>query len=458
MTTSAQDDELDMLEDMEVERVRAENGGSCPGPVDAFTRPDRRGLIKVGLGGALSMMFAQWLDPRTAMAQAQSGAPPKQAKACILLWMNGGPSHLDTWDPKPGAVTGGPFKAINTRAKDIQICEHMPQVADVADKIAIIRSMSSKEGNHQRAQYLMHTGYTPNPTVTHPSLGAWVTEELADPKFDLPSFVSISGPSYGAGFLGVQYGPFVIQTPGQLPQNVGYAQNVNAGRFDLRQDALHLLESDFAKQTGDVKVAGRDAVYGKAVKMMRSPNLKAFDLSDEPDAVKAAYGDTNFGRGCLMARRLVESGVKFVEVVLDGWDTHQDNFNRVTKQMTTYDPAMSTLIKDLSARNLLDSTLVIWMGEFGRTPKINANEGRDHFPGAWSAVLAGGGVRGGQVYGATNEDGTKVVDRQRPVADLFATYATLLGMNLDKSFMTPIGRPISITEKGTPIKEILTAG
>jgi len=216
-----------------------------------------------------------------------------------------------------------------------------------------------------------------------------------------------------------------------------------------------MLENQFAAETGDSKVKGRDAVYGKAVRMMRSPHLKAFDIADEPEAAKTAYGDTNFGRGCLMARRLVESGVKFVEVVLDGWDTHNDNFNRVTKQMNTYDPAMATLIKDLEARNLLDSTLIIWMGEFGRTPKINGNEGRDHFPGAWSAVLAGGGVRGGQAYGQTDADGAKVVDKQVIVPDLFATISTVLGMNPPKSFITPVGRPIAITEKGAPVKDLL---
>ncbi len=430
-----------------------EIGNACAGPVEAFTSPDRRGLIKMGLGGALGMMFANWLSP----ALAQGAAKPigKRPKSCILLWMNGGPSHLDTWDPKPGAVNGGPFRAIKTRAGDVQICEHLPQVADVADKIAIVRGMTTKEGNHQRAQYLMHTGYTPNPTVTHPSLGAWVNEELADPNYDLPGFVSISGPSYGAGFLGVQYGPFVIQKPGQMPQNVSYASRVNDSRFDQRQQALQILESDFAKRTADIKVTGREAVYSHAVKMMHSPRLKAFDLTEESDAVKAAYGDSDFGRGCLTARRLVESGVRFVEVVLDGWDTHQDNFNRVKKQMTTFDPAMAMLIKDLGERHLLDDTLIVWMGEFGRTPKINANEGRDHFPGAWSAVLAGGGVRGGQAYGATSEDGTKVVDRPTPVCDLFATIAAVLGMDLTKTFMTPIGRPINITEKGTPIKDLI---
>jgi hypothetical protein len=318
-----------------------------------------------------------------------------------------------------------------------------------------VRGMSSKEGNHQRAQYLMHTGYAPNPTITHPSLGGWVSEEMGDPKFDLPSFVSISGPSLSAGFLGVQNGPFVVQTPGQPVQNIAYAQNVNVGRFDARQQALAMLEDDFAKQTGDIKVTGRDSVYEKAVRLMKSPRLKAFDLAEEPDAVKAAYGDSNFGRGCLMARRLVESGVKFVEVVLDGWDTHQDNFNRVTKQLNAVDPAMATLIKELDQRHLLDSTLVIWMGEFGRTPKINGNEGRDHFPGAWSAVLAGGGVRGGQVYGQTDETGTRVVDKQVIVPDLFATISTALGMNPAKSFMTPVGRPIAITEKGKPVADLL---
>lgn len=446
--------ELDEIIDMEEERIRADNGGNCPGPVDLFTSPiDRRGLMQVGMGGLLSMLFAQWLDPR--VAQAAGIQQTKKAKSCILLWMNGGPSHLDTWDPKPGAATGGPTKAINTRVPGVQISEHMPQIADVADRLAIVRGMSSKEGNHQRAQYLMHTGYAPNPTITHPSLGGWVSEELGDPNFDMPNFVSISGPSIGAGFLGVQYGPMVIQTPGQLPQNISYAQNVDAARFDQRQKALNILESQFATQTGDAKVKGRQSVYAKAVRLMRSPRLKAFDIAEEPDAVKTAYGDTNFGRGCLMARRLVESGVKFVEVVLDGWDTHLNNFDRVGKQMGTYDPAMATLVKELEQRHLLDSTLIIWMGEFGRTPKINGNEGRDHYPQAWSAVMAGGGVRGGQVYGQTDEAGGKVVDKQVIVPDLFATISTLLGMSPSKSFMTPVGRPISITEKGAPVRDLI---
>lgn len=446
--------ELDELEDQEEARLREANGGSCPGPIDLWSADlNRRGFVKLGIGGLMSMLFAQFLDPTMAKALGKAGAA--KPKNCILLWMNGGPSHLDTWDPKPGATTGGPFKAIKTRASGIEICEHMPQIADVADHLAIVRSMSTKEGNHQRAQYLMHTGYTPNPTVTHPSLGAWVNEELGNPNSDMPNFVSISGPSYSAGFLGVQYGPLVVQDFNKPLLNVQYASNVDDRRFDTRQSALNMLENDFAAQTGDIKVKGRQSVYAKAVKLMRSPRLKAFEIAEEPDAVKSAYGDTNFGKGCLMARRLVESGVRFVEVVLDGWDTHQDNFNRTQKQMSIYDPAMAALIKDLKQRDLLDSTLIIWMGEFGRTPKINPNEGRDHFPGAWSAVMAGGGVRGGQSYGATDADGLKVADKPVQTADFFATVATLLGMNPAKSFMTPVGRPISITEKGTPIRDLI---
>ncbi len=444
--------ELEAIEDLEEQKTH-EEFGCCPGPVDLWTNTlDRRGFIKVGVGGLFSLLMAQWLDPRIAMAQ---GGPKPKAKACILLWMNGGPSHLETFDPKPGAATGGPTKAIKTNVPGIEISQNLPQLAEQADKLAIVRGMTSKEGNHVRAQYLMHTGYAPNGQLAHPSFGSWVSSELGDPKLDLPHFVSISGPSIGAGFLGVQHGPFVVQNPTLPPQNVAYARNVDTERFKVRTQALNILESGFAAETGDAKVKGRRDVYGKAIRMMHSPRLKAFDLTDEPEALKKAYGDTNFGRGCLVARRLVETGVKFVEVVLDGWDTHQDNFNRVARNCGTFDPPMAALIKDLSDRGMLDSTLVVWMGEFGRTPRINANEGRDHYPQAWNAALAGGGIRPGIVHGQTDGEGAKVVDKPVIVPDFFATIATLLGMSPDKAVMTPVGRPIAITEKGSPVKELI---
>lgn len=430
-----------------------ENETSCPGPVQMQVQPDRRGFLQGGMGGFLSLFFAQWLNSTTgAAAQVKGGRP----KSCILLWMNGGPSHLETFDPKPGTLNGGSTTAIKTRAQGVEIASGFQQVADVADKMAIIRGMTSKEGNHQRAQYLLHTGYAPNPTIAHPSLGAWVSEELGIASAELPNFVSVGGPSIGAGFLGVQYAPFVVQSPNQPPQNIAYARNVNAERFDTRISGLNFLEQGFQNETQDAKVKGRREVYGKAVRMMRSPRLKAFDIKDEPMAVQQAYGLNNFGRGCLMARRLVESGVRFVEVVQDGWDTHNDNFNRTSKLLANVDPAMATLIKELSERDLLDSTLVIWMGEFGRTPRINANEGRDHYPQAWSAALAGGGVRGGVAYGATDETGAKAADKPVLVPDLFATAATLLGMKPDKTLVSPIGRPISLTEKGKPIQDLVS--
>lgn len=426
--------------------------GVCPGPgADLFNASvDRRGFLRLGVGGLLSFLLAQWLDPAPAGASARPAA-----KSCILLWMNGGPSHLDTFDPKPGAATGGPFKSIGTPAEGVRICEHLPQLAEQSRHLAIVRSMTSREGNHQRAQYLLHTGYAPSGTIQHPSLGAWVSEELGDPASELPNFVSINGPSFGAGFLGVQYGPFIVTRAGQPPDNVRLPGFVSAGRFRERTQALESLERRFAEETGDIKVAGRRAVYAKAIRLMNAPKLRAFDLTEEPTSVKTAYGDTDFGRGCLLARRLVEAGVRFVEVVLDGWDTHQDNFTRTKRLMQTLDPAMATLIKELNERNLLKSTLVLWMGEFGRTPVINANDGRDHWPQVWDAVIAGGGARGGIAYGQTDETGSRIVDRPVSVPDLFATIATLLGMDPSHTFLTPIGRPIAITDHGQPVRELI---
>jgi uncharacterized protein (DUF1501 family) len=417
---------------------------------------DRRRFLGLGATGLASSLAARYAE-RFAFADAAARVPASsaKAKAVVVLWLNGGPSHLDTFDPKPGTPVGGPFKAIKTRAPSILLSEHLPQLAEKADKIAVVRSMSSKEGNHARAQYLLHTGYSPNPTVVHPSLGGWVCEQLGDPQSDIPTFVSIGGPSFGAGFLGVQNGPFVLQKAGEMPPNVEPPPQIDAARFDRRKAALDFLEKRFASQTGDAKVDGREAVYAKAVRMMRSPRIDVFDLGHESDATKKAYGDTDFGRGCLLARRLVERGVKFTEVVLDGWDTHKDNFNRNAKQMGILDPAFATLLGELDQRKLLRSTIVVCMGDFGRTPKINGNEGRDHHPQAWSAVLAGGGIRGGYVHGTTDADGDKVAGPATSVPDLMATLATLMGMDPTHSETTPAGRPIAITEDGVAVKALL---
>ena len=405
------------------------------------------------------LLVSRWLGTPVALADsgpdATAATRPGTTKACIVLYLNGGPSQLDTFDPKPGAPTGGPFKAIKTRSPALKLSQHLPLIADQADKIAVVRGLSSKEGNHQRAQYLLHTGYSPNPTVIHPALGAWVSKKLGDPAADLPPFISIGGPSAQAGILGVENGPFVVQKGGGVPDNVHYAAGVSEARFTRRAAGLELLESHFQAETSDGMVAGRRAVYAKANRLIHSPRVSAFDLGSEPAALKASYGDHDFGRGCLTARRLVEAGVKFVEVVLDGWDTHQNNFERVKDLSVQLDSGMGALLQDLHQRQLLGSTLVLCVGDFGRTPKINGNEGRDHFPQSAFAVLAGGGIKGGVVRGETDADGSNIARDPTPVPNLFATVATVLGMPLDTEAIAASGRPIKVTDHGTVVPELV---
>jgi hypothetical protein len=415
-----------------------------------MVRIDRRSLLKHGLLGTIASSIAA---PRRGF----SAEPKRRGKSCIVLWMNGGPSHIDTWDPKPGAPTGGPTKAIKTRVPELEISEHLPALAEQAHQLAVIRSMTSKEGNHERAQALGRTGYSPNPTAAFPSLGAWVSAELGDPSAELPAFVSVSGPSTGPGFLGIQHGPFVVPNPSLPPENTSFPRNVDFVRFVRRRAALDAVEKEFYEATHDPKVKSRQELRSQAIRMMFSSRLRAFELKDEPEAVKKAYGDTDFGRGCLLARRLIEAGTRFVEVSLDGWDTHADNFGRTKKLMSALDPAMSSLLRELNERELLGQTLVVWMGDFGRTARINANDGRDHQPQAWTAVLAGGGVRGGVIHGRTDAEGAKVAEKPVSVANLFATIATVLGMDPDKTIDTPEGRPISLTDSGKPIAELLSA-
>jgi uncharacterized protein (DUF1501 family) len=412
----------------------------------------RRTALLGGVGGLAGALASRLFSPSEALADPPR--PKPRATACIVLWLNGGPSQLDTFDPKPGSKNGGSFKAIKTRIKGVEFSEHLPQLAAEAHHLAVLRGMTSKEGNHQRARYLLHTGYAPNPTVIHPALGAWVSEEVGSRDSELPSFISIGGPSQGAGFLGVQHGPFFVPRAA-APQNTAPPRNVDDTRFDRRRAALDQMEAQFLAESGEQQVQGRRDVYAQTIRMMRSPRLKVFDVSDEPEKVRKAYGDTDFGRGCLAARRLVESGVKLVEVVLDGWDTHKDGFSKITTLSQSLDAGMAALLRDLDERKLLGSTLVACMGEFGRTPRINENEGRDHYPQAWSALLAGGGIRGGVAHGQTDADGVKVVEKATTVPELFSTMVTQLGINPEKSFTTPSGRPLTITDAGTPIKALI---
>ncbi|MBS0204688.1 MAG: DUF1501 domain-containing protein [Planctomycetes bacterium] len=390
------------------------------------------------------------------LMSAQAADLRKQGRAMILLFMQGGPSQLETFDPKPGTETGGPTTAIGTAVPGIQIAEGWEQTAKQMQDVAILRSLTNKEGQHERAVYQLHTGYIPSGSIKHPSLGCNIARELSPADRELPAVVSIgngraagTGGS-GAGFLGVDYEPFHVQNPGTLPENVATA--VNESRFKRRLGLLDRLEGDFALRGGEAVVESHRRITDKSAKLVLSPLTRTFDFSQESAATRESYGNTEFGRGCLLARRLVESGVTFVEVRLGNWDTHQDNFDAVKGLARQCDPALAALIADLKQRGLFDKTLIVWTGEFGRTPRINPRTGRDHWPRNFNALLAGGGIKGGQVIGETSKDGTSLTKDPVSVPDLFCSICKSLNVNPAKENMSPIGRPMKIVDGGQPVE------
>ena len=409
----------------------------------------RRSFLHHVSAGAVAAGTLNFRD----LMSLQAAELRKQGRSMILLWMQGGPSQFETFDPKPGTDNGGPTEAIETAVSGIRIAQGWEQTARLMPEIAIIRSMTNREGNHRRASYQMHTGYIPSGSVKHPSLGAYIAKEIPNPKLDLPAVVSV-GQSQGAGFLGVDYDPFVVARPGELPNNV--ANFVSTPRYERRRGLLNQLEDEFADHGGRVVVDNHRRLYGKASKLVLSPSVKAFDASEESNSLKARYGDSNFGRGCLLARRLVEAGVTCVEVAMRGWDTHADNFERTSNLAAQVDPAMATLIDDLKDRGQLDRTLVVWMGEFGRTPRVNPRTGRDHYPRAFNMALAGGGVQGGQVIGASTDDGTAVKDSPVKVNDLFCSICHSLEVDPRTENFSPLGRPMKIVDGGKVIDKLFT--
>jgi uncharacterized protein (DUF1501 family) len=413
----------------------------------------RRDFLKLSAAGVSAVSLSGWLNVLAARA-AQNGT---KTKSCILLWMDGGPSHKDTFDLKPGTRDAGEFRPIQTAVPGIEISEHFPQLAGLMRHGAIVRGMSTGEGAHGRAKVYLHTGYKEGVGgLVYPSLGAIASAELGRPDFPLPNFVSIGNRSFGAGFLGARHQPLIVSDPARGVENLRPA--VGEREFSDRVGLLEEMEAAFHRDYQAETAAAHHTTYRRAVTLMQSKEAKAFDLSQESEATRARYGNGKFGEGCLLARRLVETGVPFVEVTLGGWDTHQNNFSRVKALSQQADPAMSALITDLKERGLLDGTLVIWMGEFGRTPKINsrgAQPGRDHYPRAWSTVLFGGGIKGGQVVGKTDKEGASVVERPVSTIDFMATVCRVLGIDYTKKNHTAIGRPIRIVDRGEePIAEL----
>ncbi len=378
-----------------------------------------------------------------------------QCKAVIMLYLAGGPSHIDTWDPKPGRDTNGPYKQIEA-ADGMLISEHLPTVATVGKEICILRSVNSKEGSHDRATYFLKTGYRPQGPVEFPGLGAIVSKEKGKKDLDLPQNVAIGGNGPGGGILGARYTQFQVGDPTRPVDNMSFAQGVDLARFERRAKLLKQVEERFKEDRDGGKLAdAHREVYEKAERLLTSPLAKIFDVTQEKDEVRKAYGEGRFGQGVLMARRLVEAGVPFVEVTLGGWDTHQQNFDRVAKLSGELDPAMGTLIADLKNRGLLASTMVVCGGEFGRSPKIR-DGGRDHHPQCFSVVMAGGGIAGGKVVGASDENGEMPKERPIAVPDVHATIAHCCGIDPNKQNESPLGRPIRVVDpSGAPITEAL---
>ena len=435
---------------------------------------DRRRWLQSAAMGALGVSMSGWLP---ALAK-QIATDPRRRRHCILLWMGGGPSQTDTFDMKPNHENGGEFNEIATNVPGIRFSEHLPKLAQQADQLAIIRSLSTKEGDHGRGTHLMRTGQPPMGIVRYPAIGASLAKELAAPDVKLPPYVSIApfrginNEAFGPGFLGPKFAPLVVGGNGSAGAGEeGFAQlkvdslsppeGVSSVQMRSRLDLWRSLEERFLAQHPNATIRAHQAVYDNSLQMIESEASDAFDLAQEANEVREAYGKSTFGQGCLLARRLVERGVPFVEVSLNnvsggglGWDTHANNFETVKNLSADLDAGWSTLMTELKDRGLLESTTIIWMGEFGRTPKINGAAGRDHFPQAWSCVLAGGGIAGGQVYGRTSDDGMHVEEDKTNVGEVLATLCEALGVPPETQNLSNVGRPIAIVDD-SPISKLL---
>jgi hypothetical protein len=379
-----------------------------------------------------------------------------KAQSVIYLNMSGAMSHVDTFDPKPGTAQAGPVEAIRTSADDIILSQYLPSIAQHMHSAAIVRSVATSQGAHEQAGYLMHTSYQKRGTITHPTFGSWVTKLKGQINRTIPGFVKIGGGYGSPGYLESQFGPVPIMNPRSGLANSKKTDDVTNERFDSRLQAAAGLNKDFLNKYPVKKVRAYTDLYKDAVKLMRSSDINAFDITSEPEAMHELYGDSNFGQGCLLARRLIENKVRYVEVTRGGWDTHDDNFTRVEANCADIDKAIGALLMDLERRGLLADTLVVLTSEFGRTPDINPRDGRDHWPNAFSAMFAGAGIKGGTIYGASDEHGKRVAENPVTPADLNATIARVLGMSTLDIHYSPSGRPFKVAHDGEPIFDIIS--
>lgn len=415
----------------------------------------RRDALRVLLASGVSFL----LPAMEGRAVERRGV--ERPTSLITLWMQGGPSQMDTWDPHPGSKNGGPVRAIDTRVPDLKISHLLPHMAEQIHHLSVIRSLTSKEGDHERGTHYVQTAYRPEPTTKYPSIGAILNHELPDSRIEIPNHVALSqSDGFSAprgGYIGDEFDAFRVFDPGDNLTNM--RQRVEADRQDRRLSNLDVVSSSF-RQGREARVDGtsHQKTIERALTMMKSEQLKAFEIKEESQQTIQRYGNSNFGRGCLVARRLVEVGVRAIQVTLPGFDTHADNFKGHESQTQILDPAFAALMHDLVERDLLASTIVLCIGEFGRTPWINPLDGRDHWPHGFSCVIGGGGLKSGLVIGSTSaeQDSEKSpIKPQNPIEipDLYATILDRMGVDFSKELISPIGRPLKVCP-GTPIEQL----
>ena len=421
---------------------------------------NRRDFVATAAKTFLGVTALDHLGPKAFALAGENTSPLKQvgtARNVIYLYMTGGMSHLDTFDPKENKDVMGTTEVIKTNADGIRLSDNLPLLARQADKLAIVRSMASTQGAHEQGRYYMRTSYTLRSSIRHPSMGAWLQKLQDRGNPSLPGSVMIGNDSRhpGAGFFEAKFSPLMVNSPedgvGNIRMNPAFDSEAS---FNSHLDISRKLDQKFAEKYNLKKVRAYSDMYDDAVKMMKSEELVAFNLDEEPAELRKQYGKDRFGQGCLLARRLVEHGIRFVEVTFGNWDTHNANFTKVPELCDELDAALSALLADLESRGMLDDTLVVLATEFGRTPEVNANDGRDHHPKAFSCALAGGGIRGGQVYGATDERGFAIAEKAVTIPDFNATIAYALGLPLDQVLYSPSKRPFTVADKGRPVTEL----
>ena len=424
----------------------------------------RREFVRVGVVGSLGLTLGDFFALQARADQKTFISKEGVAKSVIQIVLPGGMAHQESWDPKPEAPLEyrGPFGVAKTKLPGVVFNENFRSLAGVADKMTVIRSIAGKDADHGRASYTMFTGYRKSPAIEHPSLGAVVSHEFG-PRKDLPPYVAVpSANEYGGtGYLGSQFGPFGLGSDparGNFQvRDLSLPAGVDDRRFSTRREMRDVVDDHFRYQAGNAEALGAmDAFYQRAYALISSPAAReAFDIEKETAATRAKYGNGDAGARFLLARRLVEAGVRFVTVSYGGWDMHAGIENAMRRQAPNLDAALAGLIRDLDDRGLLDSTVVLVTSEFGRTPKINASAGRDHFPRVFSLAVAGGGFKRGQVYGSSNSTASEPEENPVRVEDVLTTVYHQLGINADKELMAPGGRPIEIIDGGEVVKGLL---